>query len=82
MAEKTIRQQPVALDHVTQVTYLRNAQTGSIDVSALYRPVDETGAPIGEPRVYNTTKVGPAAEEIATWIETKVLPEINEHEGT
>jgi hypothetical protein len=81
MAEKVIRQQPVTLDHVTQVAYHVYA-TGGIDFSYSYTPEDETGAPVGEKRVLSGAKSGAAATEIKDWITTKVLPEINAAEGT
>jgi hypothetical protein len=81
MAEKVIRQQPVMLAQVTQVTYILY-QTGGLDASYLYRPVDETGKPVGETRALTDSKSGAAATEIKNWITTKVLPEINAHEGT
>jgi hypothetical protein len=82
MAEKVIRQQPVTLTHIQQVTYLLFPTGTAVDFSYSYTPVDETGAPVGEKRVLGGTKTGPAAAEIRTWIETKVLPELNAHEGT
>jgi hypothetical protein len=81
MAEKVIRQQPVTLVHVQQVTYIVYA-TGGIDFSYSYTPVDETGAPVGEKRVLGGTKTGPAAQEIRTWIEQHAVIEINSAEGT
>jgi hypothetical protein len=81
MPAKTIQQQPVLLAHVQQVTYVVY-QTGGIDFSYSYTPVDETGNPVGEKRVLSGSKSGAAATEIKDWITTKVLPEINTHEGT
>src|SRR4029450_1108572 len=81
MAEKVIRQQPVTLAHVTQVIYIVY-QTGGVDSSYVYTPVDETGRVIGEPRSLTDSKSGAAATEIKNWITTKVLPEINLEEGT
>jgi hypothetical protein len=81
MPEKTIRQQPVTLATLQQVTYVVHP-TGGIDLSTIYRPVDETGTPIGEPRVYSDAKSGAAAEGIREWITNEVLPEINAAEGT
>jgi hypothetical protein len=82
MAEKMIRQQPVTLVETNQVTYILFPTGTSIDFSYSYTPVDETGMPVGEKRVLSGTKTGPAAQEIRDWITTKVLPEINMHEGT
>jgi hypothetical protein len=82
MAGKVITQQPVTLDHLSQVTYVPYGTTGGIDFSYSYTPVDETGTPVGEKRVLSGTKTGPAAAEIRDWITTKVLPELNAHEGT
>jgi hypothetical protein len=81
MPEKTIRQQPVTLGEVSQVTYIVYA-TGGIDYSYSYTPVDETGAPVGEKRALSGSKSGAGANEIRTWITNEVLPEINTHEGT
>jgi hypothetical protein len=81
MAEKTIRQQPVTMEQLTQVVYILY-QTGGIDCNYLYRPVDDTGAPIGETRSLTESKAGAAATEIQTWITNEVLPVINAHEGT
>jgi hypothetical protein len=81
MPEKTIRQQPVTLAQFSQLNYIVYG-TGGIDFSYLYRPVDETGTPIGETRTLSGTKTGPAAQEIKTWIEQHALVEINQHEGT
>jgi hypothetical protein len=81
MAEKVIRQQPVTLNEVVNVTYILYP-TGGVDISYVYTPVDETGTPIGEKRVLGGSKSGAAATEIKNWITTKVLPEINAHEGT
>jgi hypothetical protein len=81
MPEKTIRQQPVTMSQLTQVIYFVY-QTGGIDSNYMYIPVDETGRPIGEPRSLTDSKAGAAAQEIKDWITTKVLPEINAHEGT
>jgi hypothetical protein len=81
MPAKTIQQQPVALAHVTQVIYILYS-TGGIDTNYIYTPVDETGKPVGEPRSLTDSKAGAAATEIKNWITTKVLPEINAHEGT
>jgi hypothetical protein len=79
--EKTIRQQPVTLTEIVHVNYIVHPQ-GGIDTSYIYRPVDETGTPIGEQRALSGSKAGAAAQEIKNWITTKVLPEINAHEGT
>jgi hypothetical protein len=81
MPEKTIRQQPVTLSELNQVSYVQSSP-GSIAVSYSYTPVDENGNPVGEKRAFSSTKSGIAAEEIRTWLENEVLPEINEHEGT
>ena len=81
MPAKTIQQQPVTLTHVQQVTYILYP-TGGIDFSYAYTPVDDTGDPVGEKRVLGGSKSGAAATEIKNWITTKVLPEINAHEGT
>jgi hypothetical protein len=81
MPEKTIRQQPVTLAEFSQLNYIVYG-TGGVDFSYLYRPVDETGAPIGETRTLSGTKTGPAAQEIKTWIEQHALIEINQAEGT
>jgi hypothetical protein len=82
MAEKIIRQQPVTLDHLSQVTYVPYGTTGGIDFSYSYTPVDETGTPVGEKRVLSGTKTGPEAAEIRTWIEQHAVVEINSAEGT
>jgi hypothetical protein len=82
MAEKVIRQQPVALPHVQQVTYVVPAVGVNIDYSFSYTPVDETGVPVGEKRALSGTKTGPEAQAIRNWITTNVLPELNAHEGT
>jgi hypothetical protein len=81
MAAKTIQQQPVSLAQVSQVTYVLYP-TGGIDSSYLYRPVDETGTPIGETRSLTQSHAGAAANEIKTWITNEVLPVINAEEGT
>jgi hypothetical protein len=81
MAEKVIRQQPVTLSEVNQVSYVIHP-TGGIDTSYSYTPVDETGEPVGEKRALSSTKSGAAAEEIRTWVTNEVLPEINAAEGT
>jgi hypothetical protein len=81
MPEKAIRQQPVTLAHVTQVNYLLHP-TGIIDTSYLYRPVDETGTPIGETRSLSQSHAGAGAADIKTWITNEVLPAINAEEGT
>jgi hypothetical protein len=81
MAEKVIRQQPVALGQVTQVVYILYP-TGGVDTNYLYRPVDETGAPVGETRSLTDSVSGAAAQEIRTWITNEVLPAINTAEGT
>jgi hypothetical protein len=81
MPEKTIRQQPVTLAETQTVTYTL-FPTGGIDFSYCYTPVDHTGAPVGEKRALSGSKAGAAATEIKDWITTKVLPEINAHEGT
>lgn len=82
MPEKTIRQQPVTLDHVSQVSYLVYGTTGGVDFSYSYTPVDETGTPVGEKRVLSGTKTGPTAAEIRDWINTHAVVEINQAEGT
>jgi len=82
MPAKTIQQQPVTLAHVQQVTYILFPTGTSVDFSYSYTPVDETGAPVGEKRALSGTKTGPTAAEIRNWITTKVLPDINAHEGT
>jgi hypothetical protein len=81
MPEKTIRQQPVTLAEMVNVTYVLYP-TGGIDISYVYTPVDETGTPIGEKRVLGGSKSGAAATEIRTWITNEVLPEVNAAEGT
>jgi hypothetical protein len=81
MAEKTIRQQPVTLAHLTQVVYIVYP-TGGIDSNYLYRPVDETGTPIGETRSLTAGHAGAAAQVIKDWINAEVLPPINSFEGT
>jgi hypothetical protein len=81
MAEKVIRQQPVTLNHLSQINYIFYGP-GGVDFSYSYTPVDETGAPVGEKRVLGGTKTGPAAEEIKTWAEQHALIECNQHEGT
>jgi hypothetical protein len=81
MPEKTLRQQPVTLDEVVNVTYILYA-TGGVDSSYVYTPVDETGAPVGEKRALSGSKSGAAAAEIRTWIEQHALIEINQAEGT
>jgi hypothetical protein len=81
MPAKQILQQPVALTHVSQVTYIVYS-TGGIDFSYSYTPVDETGDPVGEKRVLGGAKSGAAGQEIKDWITQKVLPELNAHEGT
>jgi hypothetical protein len=82
MPAKTIQQQPVQLKHVSQVLYVVHEPSGAIDTSYVYRPVDETGAFIGEARALTDTKTGAAAVEIVDWITSHVVPEINAHEGT
>jgi hypothetical protein len=82
MAEKVIRQQPVTLAETNQVTYILFPTGTSLDFNYAYTPVDETGTPVGEKRILGGTKTGPAAAEILDWITTKVLPELNVHEGT
>jgi hypothetical protein len=82
MPAKTIQQQPVAIAHVQSVTYVIHYPTGAIDLSAVYRPVDETGTPVGAARTYSDSKTGAATQEIVTWITNEVLPEINAAEGT
>jgi hypothetical protein len=82
MAEKLIHQQPVTLTETNQVTYVLFPTGTSLDYSYAYTPVDETGAPVGEKRALSGTKTGPTAQEIRDWITTKVLPELNAHEGT
>jgi hypothetical protein len=81
MPEKTIRQQPVTLVETNRVTYILHP-TGGVDYDYAYRPVDETGTPVGETRTLGGAKSGAAATEIQTWITNEVLPEINAHEGT
>jgi hypothetical protein len=81
MAEKVIRQQPVTLAELAQVNYVLYP-TGGIDTNYLYRPVDETGTPIGETRSLTGSKAGAAAQEIRTWLTNEVLPEVNAAEGT
>jgi hypothetical protein len=81
MAEKVIRQQPVLFEHLYRVSYLIFPPSG-IDVDYAYTPVDETGKPVGERRVMGGSVAGAQAQAIRDWIETKVLPEINAHEGT
>jgi hypothetical protein len=82
VAEKVIRQQPVTLTETNQVVYILFPTGTSVDFSYSYTPVDETGTPVGEKRVLSGTKTGPTATEIRDWITTKVLPELNAHEGT
>jgi hypothetical protein len=81
MPAKQILQQPVELAHVQQVSYIVYA-TGGIDFNYSYTPVDATGTAVGEKRALGGTKTGPTAQEIRDWITTKVLPELNTHEGT
>jgi hypothetical protein len=81
MAAKTIQQQPVTLTHVSQVTYILYP-TGGLDATYAYRPVDETGTPVGETRALTDSKTGPAATEIKNWITTHAVIEINSAEGT
>jgi hypothetical protein len=81
MPAKTIQQQPVTLEEVTQVIYILY-QTGGIDSNYIYTPVDETGIAIGEPRSLTQSHAGAAATEIKTWITNEVLPAINAAEGT
>jgi hypothetical protein len=81
MPEKTIRQQPVTLAEVSRVVYTL-FPTGALDYDYGYRPVDETGTPVGEMRTLGGAKSGAAAQEILNWITAEVLPEINAHEGT
>jgi hypothetical protein len=81
MPAKTIQQQPVTLAQLSQVNYVVYP-TGGVDTNYLYTPVDETGKPVGETRSLTDSKSGAAAQEIKDWITTKVLPEINAHEGT
>jgi hypothetical protein len=82
MPAKTILQQPVTLTQTNQVTYILFTTGTSVDFSYSYTPVDQAGKPVGEKRVLSGTKTGPTAAEIRDWITTKVLPEINTHEGT
>jgi hypothetical protein len=81
MPAKTIQQQPVTLEHLTQVVYILY-QTGGVDSNYLYRPVDETGTPIGETRSLTDSHAGAAAQKIKDWISAEVLPAINLEEGT
>jgi hypothetical protein len=81
MPAKTIQQQPVAIAHLTQVIYILYP-TGGIDSNYLYRPVDETGTPVGETRSLTQSHAGAGAAEIKTWITNEVLPVINAEEGT
>jgi hypothetical protein len=82
MAGKVLTQQPVTLAQFSQLNYIVYGATGGIDFSYLYRPVDETGTPIGETRSLSGTKTGPAAEEIRAWLEQHALIEVNQAEGT
>jgi hypothetical protein len=82
VAAKTIQQQPVTLAQFSSLNYIVYGATGGIDFSYLYRPVDETGAPVGETRTLSGTKTGPAAQEIRTWLEQHALIEVNQAEGT
>jgi hypothetical protein len=81
MAEKVIRQQPVTVAEVLQVVYILHP-TGGIDSNYLYRPVDETGTPIGETRSLTDSHAGAAAQVIKDWINAQVIPALNAHEGT
>jgi hypothetical protein len=81
MAEKVIRQQPVTMAQLTQVIYIVYP-TGGIDSNYLYRPVDETGTPIGETRSLTDSHAGAAAQVIKDWINAQVIPAINQFEGT
>jgi hypothetical protein len=79
--EKTIRQQPLTLAEVKRVSYLLHP-TGGLDIDYAYQPVDETGTPVGEVRIYGGSKTGPARQEILDWITAEVLPELNAFEQT
>lgn len=80
MAEKLIRQQPVTMAQVVNVVFM---QVGpNLDVVTSYRPVDETGTPIGETRGFTEHVVGPDAVRIRDFLAAEILPNINEHEHT
>ena len=80
MPEKTIRQQPVTMTHVSQVVFVVVAP--GIDGITNYRPVDETGTPIGETRSYTEHFTGPNATRIRDFLGAELLPDINAAEGT
>jgi hypothetical protein len=82
MPEKTIRQQPVTLAEVSRVVYTLFPTGGALDVDYGYRPVDETGTPVGEMRTFGGSVTGPEADKIRNWIQTEVIPVLNQHEGT
>jgi hypothetical protein len=78
MAEKTIRQQPITNAHLTDAHLYLVA--GTPTWSALYVPVDETGAKIGEPRTIG----GPVAYDpgLWAWVDTVIVASANAKEGT
>jgi hypothetical protein len=80
--EKTILQQPVTLAEVSRVSYILYPTGTALDLDVLYQPVDETGTPVGEKRTMGGAKTGPEAQQIRDWLNSTVIIEINEHEGT
>ena len=80
MPEKTIRQQPVKIEQVLNVVFVVTGP--SLDGITTYRPVDETGTPIGEPRTYTEHFVGPNAVRVVDFLTVEILPNVNAHEGT
>jgi hypothetical protein len=82
MPEKTILQQPVTLAEVSRVTYILYPTGGALDIDYLYQPKDELGNYVGEKRTYGGSVTGPEADKIRNWIQTEVIPVLNQHEGT
>ena len=80
MAEKVIRQQPVAWDHVSRMVFLNFHQ--AIDAETYYQPVDETGTVIGEVRMYREHFTGPDLQRLIEFLTAELLPDVNDAEGT
>jgi hypothetical protein len=80
MPPKTIQQQPVTIEHIRQVVFV-NWGT-AFDAITGYRPVDETGTPVGEERSYTEHFVGPNAQRVRDWLTAEIVPDINAAEGT
>jgi hypothetical protein len=77
MPDKTIVQKHLTRNEISNVVVVMGVNA---TWNAVYTPIDAAGAPIGQPRSFQTA-FG-SDPEFLSWITNVVLPALNAHEGT